>query len=105
MMATCANFIIDGTCMSTLEPQCIQGFRQNHRDDILIFIKRVISIYQTLPTYTFLKRKGCVLLCSTIVDSIVTDEVFGRIVPSATRTYKFADILSALKAATVRDHL
>ncbi|KAK7692451.1 hypothetical protein QCA50_004076 [Cerrena zonata] len=67
-----------GTCISTLEPQCIQNF--NNRNDVVIYIKRTISLFQILPTFEFLKRKG--------------------IVPSATQTYPFSDIIGVLKNAT-----
>ncbi|CAL1706597.1 unnamed protein product [Somion occarium] len=66
------------TCISTLEPECIQNF--NNRNDVVIFIKRVISLFQILPTFEFLKRKG--------------------IVPSSTQTYNFTDIMNTLKQAT-----
>ncbi|KAL4249529.1 RNase T2 family protein [Abortiporus biennis] len=67
-----------GTCISTLEPQCIQNFED--RNDVVIFIKRTISLFQILPTHKFLKAKG--------------------IVPSTNTTYKFSDVLSALTSAT-----
>ncbi|THH33249.1 hypothetical protein EUX98_g895 [Antrodiella citrinella] len=69
-----------GTCMSTLEPQCILGFNEEARTDIIIFLKRTIGLYQNLNTFEFLERKN--------------------IVPTTTKTYKFADVLSALVAAT-----
>lgn len=48
----------DGTCISTLEPQCILGFNSHKRNDIIIYIKRTISLFETLRTYDFLKHKG-----------------------------------------------
>ncbi|KAI0072657.1 ribonuclease T2 [Panus rudis PR-1116 ss-1] len=66
------------TCMSTLEPQCIENFHD--RNDVVIFVKRVISLFQILPTFKFLEAKG--------------------IVPSTTKTYAFSDVIAALKSAT-----
>lgn len=46
----------DATCISTLRPECIQNFKPD--DDLLIYIKRVISLFQLLPTYQFLELEG-----------------------------------------------
>ena len=48
----------DGTCMSTLRPQCIKDYKPG--DDLVIFIKRTIGLFQLLPTNLFLKLKGSV---------------------------------------------
>ncbi|KAH8107976.1 ribonuclease M [Cristinia sonorae] len=69
-----------GTCISTLEPQCIRSYNQQKRNDIIIYLKRTLSLYMTLPTFDFLKKKG--------------------ITPSATKTYKFADVMSAITKGT-----
>ncbi|KAI0339821.1 ribonuclease T2 [Trametopsis cervina] len=67
-----------GTCISTLDPQCIKNFKAG--DDVIIFVKRTISLFQTLPTHLFLAAHG--------------------IVPSTTKQYKLADINKVLTAAT-----
>jgi len=63
--------------MSTLEPQCIQDFQD--RNDVVIFIKRTVGLFQTLPTFKFLEKKG--------------------IVPSTTTLYNLTDVQAALTAA------
>lgn len=67
-----------GTCISTLEPQCIQDFKD--RNDVVIYVKRTVGLFQTLQTFKFLEKKG--------------------IVPSNTTLYNLTDIQGALTAVT-----
>lgn len=64
-----------GTCMNTLDPKC---FTDNYKkfENVVSFYKRVVSIWETLKTYAFLKKAG--------------------IVPSLTEQYKLADVEAAL---------
>ncbi|KAI0085048.1 ribonuclease T2-like protein [Irpex rosettiformis] len=66
------------TCISTLEPQCIRNYQPG--DDVVIFIKRTISLFQLLPTHLFLAAHG--------------------ITPSTTKQYKLVDIQNVIVSTT-----
>ncbi|XXH01411.1 hypothetical protein Hte_007771 [Hypoxylon texense] len=63
-----------GTCVSTLDPKCFTNYKAT--DEVPYYFNTTVSLFQTLPTYKFLADAG--------------------IAPSATATYKLADIQAAL---------
>lgn len=65
-----------GTCISTLEPSCYTNYVP--QEEVVDFFNKVVSLFKTLPSYTWLSDAG--------------------IVPSSTATYTSAAILAALKA-------
>lgn len=65
-----------GTCISTLEPDCYTGYTP--QEEVVDFFNTVVTLFKTLPSYTWLSNAG--------------------IVPSSTTTYTSAAILAALKA-------
>lgn len=64
-----------GTCISTLEPDCYTGYMP--QEEVVDFFNTVVTLFKTLPSYTWLSNAG--------------------IVPSSTTTYTSADILAALQ--------
>ena len=64
-----------GTCISTLEPDCYTDYTP--QEEVVDFFNKVVTLFKTLPSYTWLSNAG--------------------IVPSSTTTYTSADILSALQ--------
>lgn len=64
-----------GTCISTLEPDCYTGYTP--QEEVVDFFNTVVTLFKTLPSYTWLSNAG--------------------IVPSSTTTYTSADILAALQ--------
>lgn len=68
-----------GTCMSTLNPQCLPSGSPDGFEAVLFF-QTVVSLFQSLPTYTWLANEG--------------------ITPSHDRTYTLSELLSALKRAS-----
>ena len=65
-----------GTCISTLEPDCYTDYTP--QEEVVDFFNKVVSLFKTLPSYTWLSNAG--------------------IVPSSTTTYNSADILAALQS-------
>ena len=65
-----------GTCISTLEPDCYTGYTP--QEEVVDFFNEVVTLFKSLPSYTWLSNAG--------------------IVPSSTTTYTSAAILAALKA-------
>ena len=65
-----------GTCISTLKTSCYTNYTP--QQEVLDFFNKVVALFKTLPTYTWLSNAG--------------------IVPSATATYTSAAILAALEA-------
>lgn len=65
-----------GTCISTLEPDCYTGYTP--QEEVVDFFNTVVTLFKTLPSYTWLSNAG--------------------IVPSSTTTYTSAAVLAALKA-------
>ena len=65
-----------GTCISTLDTNCYTNYAP--QEEVVDFFNKVVSLFQTLPSYTWLSNAG--------------------IVPSSTATYTSAQILAALKA-------
>ncbi|CAD6591898.1 MAG: ribonuclease T2-like [Alectoria sarmentosa] len=65
-----------GTCISTLEPDCYTDYTP--QEEVVDFFNKVVTLFKTLPSYTWLSDAG--------------------IVPSSTTTYTSADILAALQA-------
>ena len=65
-----------GTCISTLEPSCYTDYVP--QEEVVDFFTKVVALFKTLPSYTWLSDAG--------------------IVPSTTETYTSAAILAALKA-------
>jgi ribonuclease T2 len=63
-----------GTCISTLEPSCYNNYQPTQ--EVPAFFNRTVSLFQSLPSYTFLSDAG--------------------IVPSTSKTYTSAEIQSAL---------
>jgi len=63
-----------GTCISTLDPTCYPDYQPTQ--EVPIFFNRTVSLFQSLPSYTFLSDAG--------------------IVPSTSQTYTSADIQAAL---------
>lgn len=41
-----------GTCINTVKPSCFSRYKSG--EDVLAYIKRVVSLYQGLPTYKLL---------------------------------------------------
>lgn len=70
---------------------------------MVIFIKRVLSIYQLLPTHFFLAAHGSVArtIASFFPEHQLTILACHSIVPSTTKQYKLADIQKAIISATV----
>ncbi|KAF2664436.1 ribonuclease M [Microthyrium microscopicum] len=66
-----------GTCISTLNPSCYSGYQS--KQEASDFFVKVVSLFQTLPTYTWLANAG--------------------ITPSTTKTYTSAQIQSALSSS------
>lgn len=64
-----------GTCISTLEPDCYTNYVP--QEEVVDFFTKTVSLFQSLPSYTWLSNAG--------------------IVPSSTATYTSAAILAALK--------
>ena len=64
-----------GTCISTLEPDCYTGYTP--QEEVVDFFNKVVALFKTLPSYTWLSNAG--------------------IVPSSTTTYTSAALLAALK--------
>ncbi|MCJ1454165.1 ribonuclease T2-like [Mycoblastus sanguinarius] len=64
-----------GTCISTLEPSCYTDYVP--QEEVVDFFQKVVDLFQTLPSYTWLSDAG--------------------IVPSSEDTYTSAEILAALK--------
>ncbi|KAF6235470.1 hypothetical protein HO173_006153 [Letharia columbiana] len=65
-----------GTCISTLEPDCYTDYTP--QEEVVDFFNKVVTLFKTLPSYTWLSNAG--------------------IVPSSTTTYTSADILAALQS-------
>ena len=65
-----------GTCISTLEPDCYTSYTP--QEEVVDFFNEVVTLFKSLPSYTWLSNAG--------------------IVPSSTTTYTSAAILAALKA-------
>lgn len=65
-----------GTCMTTLQPRCYEGNYQQYQT-AYDFYRRVVEIWDTLPTYEFLANAG--------------------IYPSANQTYSLTDFQEALE--------
>lgn len=65
-----------GTCISTLDTDCYTNYTP--QEEVVDFFNKVVSLFKTLPSYTWLSNAG--------------------IVPSSTATYTSAQILAALKA-------
>lgn len=65
-----------GTCISTLEPGCYTDYTP--QEEVVDFFNTVVTLFKTLPSYTWLSNAG--------------------IVPSSTTTYTLADILAALQS-------
>ena len=63
-----------GTCISTLDPSCYPDYQPT--SEVPIFFNRTVSLFQSLPSYTFLSDVG--------------------IVPSTSKTYTSAEIQAAL---------
>jgi ribonuclease T2 len=63
-----------GTCISTLDPSCYPDYQPTQ--EVPIFFNRTVSLFQSLPSYSFLSDAG--------------------IVPSTSQTYTSADIQAAL---------
>ncbi|KAM0717009.1 hypothetical protein Q7P37_006861 [Cladosporium fusiforme] len=63
-----------GTCISTLSPSCFPSYQPTQ--EVPIFFNRTVSLFQSLPSYDFLKDAG--------------------IVPSTSKTYTSAEIQAAL---------
>jgi ribonuclease T2 len=63
-----------GTCISTLDPSCYPDYQPT--EEVPIFFNRTVSLFQSLPSYTFLSDAG--------------------IVPSTSKTYTSAEIQAAL---------
>lgn len=64
-----------GTCISTLEPNCYTSYAP--QEEVVDFFTQTVSLFQSLPSYTWLSNAG--------------------IVPSSTATYTSAAILAALE--------
>ena len=62
-----------GTCISTLEPDCYTGYTP--QEEVVDFFNKVVDLFKTLPSYTWLSNAG--------------------IVPSSTTTYTSAAIIEA----------
>lgn len=67
-----------GTCINTLKPSCFPHFKSG--EDVLAYIKRIVSLYQGLPTYKILAAHD--------------------IVPTTHRNYTLDQIQGALRHAT-----
>lgn len=67
-----------GTCISTLEPKCYTNYKTG--DEVVDFFTKVVALFQSLPTYTWLSAAG--------------------ITPSSTATYTSA----AIQAALTKNH-
>lgn len=67
-----------GTCISTLDPKCYTGYTRGQ--EAFDFFTKVVSLFKTLPTYTWLTAAG--------------------ITPSSTKTYT----LAAIQAALTKNH-
>ncbi|KAK4035307.1 hypothetical protein C8A01DRAFT_38209 [Parachaetomium inaequale] len=65
-----------GTCISTLEPSCYTNYQATQ--EAVDFFNRAVSLFKTLPSYSWLSAAG--------------------IVPSSTTTYTLSAIQSALTA-------
>lgn len=63
-----------GTCISTLKPSCYTNYQPTQ--EAVDFFKRTVSLFQTLPSYSWLSAAG--------------------IVPSSSKTYTLSAIQSAL---------
>ena len=63
-----------GTCISTIDPSCYPDYQPT--EEVPIFFNRTVSLFQSLPSYTFLSDAG--------------------IVPSTSKTYTSAEIQAAL---------
>ena len=64
-----------GTCISTLEPDCYTDYTP--QEEVVDFFNKVVTLFKTLPSYTWLSNAG--------------------ILPSTTTTYTSAEILAALQ--------
>lgn len=65
-----------GTCISTLNPSCYPSYQPTQ--EVPDFFNRTVSLFQSLPSYTFLEDAG--------------------ILPSTSKTYTAAEIQAALSA-------
>lgn len=65
-----------GTCISTLDPSCYTAYQA--ADEAVDYFARAVSLFQTLPSYSWLSNAG--------------------IVPTSSRTYTISAIQSALTA-------
>jgi hypothetical protein len=68
-----------GTCYSTLRPSCLPPGSPRGAEAVAYF-KRVVELFQQLPTYQWLKASG--------------------IVPNERAQYDFDDIINALRASS-----
>jgi ribonuclease T2 len=68
-----------GTCYSTLQPSCLPPNSPEGAEAVLFF-QRVVSLFQTLPTYDWLASQG--------------------ITPNREQTYALSDIVNALQTAS-----
>jgi len=66
-----------GTCMSTLKPTCLPAGSPNGAEAVAFF-ETVTTLFQTLPTFTWLSNQG--------------------ITPSTSTTYTLASLTAAIKA-------
>ncbi|TVY93185.1 Ribonuclease Trv [Lachnellula willkommii] len=66
-----------GTCISTLDPSCYSDYTTG--EEAVDFFTRVVALFKTLPTYTWLKDAG--------------------ITPSDSKTYSLSAMNSALESA------
>jgi len=66
-----------GTCYSTLSPTCYTGYKTG--EEAVDFFVKTVSLFKTLPTYTWLANAG--------------------ITPSSSKTYKLSAMNSALESA------
>lgn len=67
-----------GTCFNTIQPLCFEGPYKRF-ENAIAFYQKVIEVWQTLPTYTFLAQAG--------------------IKPSSSKQYALSDVQAALKKA------
>ncbi|KDQ08403.1 hypothetical protein BOTBODRAFT_37976 [Botryobasidium botryosum FD-172 SS1] len=67
-----------GTCLSTLRPSCL-GRTESYGEDAVSYFRRVVSLFQNLPTYDWLSAAG--------------------ITPSPHKTYTYEQLASAIQDA------
>lgn len=88
-----------GTCISTLAPSCYNGYTM--QEEVVDYFQKAVDLFKGLDSFT-VRRSRRIIACWCFRSMILTHLQFlanAGIVPSATATYTFDQIMAALTAA------